>query len=157
MTLSFKPQHLKVYKDLALLMWKYGRSDLVKGYGLAARVARLATIDPSGRPHLVPIVFAVDGDTVYSAIDDKPKRTTELRRLGNVRGNPSVSLLVDHYDEDWSKLWWVRADGTGRVLEAGTAEAEHAITLLAERYPRQRAVGAVLAIDVARWSGWSSG
>lgn len=123
----------------------------------AARVARLATIDPSGRPHLVPIVFAVDGDTVYSAVDDKPKRTTQLRRLGNVRANPSVSVLVDHYDEDWSKLWWVRADGTGRVLEAGTAEAEHAITLLAERYPQQRAVGAVLAIDVARWSGWSSG
>jgi PPOX class probable F420-dependent enzyme len=122
----------------------------------AARVARLATIDPNGRPHLVPIVFAVDSNTVYSAIDDKPKRTSELRRLGNVRANPSVSLLVDHYDEDWSKLWWVRADGTGRVLEADTAEAKHAITLLAERYPQQRAVGAVLAVDVARWSRWSS-
>lgn len=123
----------------------------------AARVARLATIDPAGCPHLVPIVFAVDGDTVYSAIDDKPKRTTELRRLGNVRANPSVCLLVDHYDEDWSKLWWVRADATGRVLKASTAEAKHAITLLAGRYPQQRVVGAVLAIDVARWSGWTSG
>jgi PPOX class probable F420-dependent enzyme len=123
----------------------------------AARVARLATVDPSDRPHLVPIVFALDGNTVYSAVDEKPKRTTELRRLSNVRTNPSVSLLVDHYDEDWSKLWWVRADGTGRVLEAGTDEAEHAIKLLAERYPQQRAVGVVLAIDVARWSGWSSG
>jgi PPOX class probable F420-dependent enzyme len=123
----------------------------------AARVARLATIDPSGRPHLVPIVFAVDDDTVYSAIDNKPKRTTELQRLDNVRANPSVSLLVDHYDDDWSKLWWVRADATGRVLEASTAEAEHAITLLAERYSQQRVVGAVLAFDVARWSGWSSG
>ena len=123
----------------------------------AARVARLATIDPRGRPHLVPIVFAVDGDTVYSAVDDKPKRTTELRRLGNVRAHPWVAVLVDHYDEDWSKLWWVRADGTGRVLDARTAEAEHAIMLLAERYPQQRAAGAVLAIDVARWSGWSPG
>jgi PPOX class probable F420-dependent enzyme len=123
----------------------------------AARVARLATIDPSGRPHLVPIVFAVDDDTLYSAIDNKPKRTTELQRLDNVRANPSVSLLVDHYDDDWSKLWWVRADATGRVLEASTAEAEHAITLLAERYSQQRVVGAVLAFDVARWSGWSSG
>jgi PPOX class probable F420-dependent enzyme len=128
-----------------------------RGRFAAARVARLATVDPSGRPHLVPIVFAMDGHTVYSAIDEKPKRTTELRRLGNVRANPAVSLLVDHYDEDWSKLWWVRADGTGPVLEAGTAEAEHAITLLAERYPQQHAVGAVLAIDVARWTGWSSG
>jgi PPOX class probable F420-dependent enzyme len=105
----------------------------------------------------VPIVFAVDGDTVYSAVDDKPKRTTELRRLGNVRANPSVSLLADHYHEDWSKLWWVRADGTGRVLEADTPEAEHAIALLAARYPQQHAAGAVLAIDVARWSGWTSG
>lgn len=123
----------------------------------AARVARLATVDASGRPHLVPIVFAVDGDTVYSTVDDKPKRSTELRRLGNVRANPSVTLLVDHYEEDWSKLWWVRADGAGRVLDPGAVEAEHAITLLAERYPQQRAVGPVLAIDVARWSGWSSG
>jgi PPOX class probable F420-dependent enzyme len=123
----------------------------------AARVARLATIDASGRPHLVPIVFALDGDTIYSAVDDKPKRTTELRRLANVKANPQVSLLVDHYDEDWSKLWWVRADGTGRVLEAGTAEAEHAVTLLARRYPQQSAVGAVLAVDVARWSGWGAG
>jgi PPOX class probable F420-dependent enzyme len=123
----------------------------------AARVARLATIDASGRPHLVPIVFALDDDTIYSAVDDKPKRTTELRRLANVKANPQVSLLVDHYDEDWSKLWWVRADGTGRVLEAGTAEANRAITLLAERHPQQSAVGAVLAVDVARWSGWSAG
>ena len=122
----------------------------------AARVARLATIDPRGRPHLVPIAFVANGDTVYSAVDDKPKRTTALRRLANVSANPWVCLLVDHYDDDWSKLWWVRADGTGRVLEAAAAEAEHAITLLAERYPQQRAVGAVLAVEVARWSGWSS-
>jgi PPOX class probable F420-dependent enzyme len=122
-----------------------------------ARVARLATVGPNGRPHLVPIVFAARGNTVYSVVDDKPKRTTALKRLDNVRANPSVSLLADHYEEDWSRLWWVRADGTARVLEPGTPEAEEAIALLRERYPRQRATGAVLAIDVRRWSGWSAG
>ena len=122
----------------------------------AARVARLATADAVGRPHLVPIVFALDGDRVYSAVDAKPKRTTALRRLANVRENPAAAVLVDHYDDDWSALWWVRADGRGRVLEGGAEEAEQAVALLAERYPQQRAVGAVLAIDVERWTGWSA-
>jgi PPOX class probable F420-dependent enzyme len=124
----------------------------------AARVARLATADAAGRPHVVPIVFVVDGDHVYSTVDAKPKRTTELRRLANVRENPAVSVLVDHYDDgDWSALWWARADGRGRVLEPDEAEALHAVSLLGARYPQQRATGAVLAIDVERWSGWSGG
>ena len=123
----------------------------------AARVARLATADAAGRPHLVPIVFAVDGDRVYSVVDAKPKRTGALRRLANVRENSAVALLVDHYDEDWSALWWVRADGEARVLEPDDAEARQAVALLAERYPQQQAQGAVLAVDVARWSGWSAG
>jgi PPOX class probable F420-dependent enzyme len=123
----------------------------------AARVARLATADPAGRPHLVPIVFAVDGDRVYSVVDAKPKRTGALRRLANVRVNPAVALLVDHYDEDWSALWWVRAEGEARVLEPDEPEARQAVGLLAERYPQQQARGAVLAVDVARWSGWSAG
>ena len=90
----------------------------------AARVARLATADAAGRPHLVPIAFAVSGDTVYSAVDAKPKRTRALRRLANVRENPAVSLLVDHWDEeDWGRLWWVRADGRGRVLDPAEPEA----------------------------------
>jgi PPOX class probable F420-dependent enzyme len=122
----------------------------------AARVARLATVNAAGRPHLVPIVFAVDGDRVYSVVDAKPKRTGALRRLSNVRENPAVALLVDHYDEDWSSLWWVRADGDARVLERENAEARRAVALLAERYPQQQADGAVLAVDVARWSGWSA-
>ncbi|MBN9623365.1 MAG: TIGR03668 family PPOX class F420-dependent oxidoreductase [Actinobacteria bacterium] len=123
----------------------------------AARVARLATADAAGRPHLVPIAFAVAGETIYSAVDAKPKRTRALRRLANVRENPAVSLLVDHWDEeDWARLWWVRADGEGRVLDAGEPEAVRAIALLRERYPRQRADGAVLAVDVARWSGWTA-
>jgi PPOX class probable F420-dependent enzyme len=119
-------------------------------------VARLATADALGRPHLVPIVFALDGDHVYSAVDAKPKRTTALRRLANVRENPAVALLVDHYDDDWDTLWWVRADGRGRVLDAGCDEARRAVDLLRARYPQQRAAGAVLAVDVERWSGWSA-
>lgn len=123
----------------------------------AARVARLATADPTGRPHLVPLVFAVELDHIYSAVDAKPKRSTALRRLDNVRENPCVSLLVDHYDDaDWDALWWVRADGCGRVLEPGASEARRAVELLQTRYPQQRATGAVLAIDVQRWSGWTA-
>jgi PPOX class probable F420-dependent enzyme len=123
----------------------------------AARVARLATADAAGRPHLVPIAFVVDGDTVYSAVDAKPKRTRALRRLANVRENPAVSLLVDHWDEeDWAALWWVRADGRGRVLDPEEPEAGHAVELLRERYPRQRDAGEVLAVDVQRWSGWAA-
>jgi PPOX class probable F420-dependent enzyme len=123
-----------------------------------ARVARLATADAAGRPHVVPIVFVVDGDHIYSTVDAKPKRTTALRRLANVRENPAVSVLVDHYDDaDWHALWWVRAEGRGRVLEPDEAESQRAVSLLAARYPQQRATGAVLAIDVERWSSWSAG
>jgi PPOX class probable F420-dependent enzyme len=122
----------------------------------AARVARLATADAEGRPHLVPVVFAVRDDTVYSAVDAKPKRTTSLRRLANVTVNPAVSLLVDHYEDDWGRLWWVRADGRGRLLDGSGPEAGRAIELLHERYPQQRATGAVLAVDVGRWSGWAA-
>jgi PPOX class probable F420-dependent enzyme len=123
----------------------------------AARVARLATADAGGRPHLVPVAFAVAGETIYSAVDAKPKRTRELRRLANVGENPAVALLVDHWDEeDWERLWWVRADGTGRVLDPDEPEAVRGVELLRERYPRQRADGPVLAVDVARWSGWAA-
>jgi PPOX class probable F420-dependent enzyme len=121
----------------------------------AARVARLATVGRAGAPHLVPVVFAVDGDRIYTVTDAKPKRTTSLRRLANVRENPAVALLVDHYDEDWDRLWWARADGLGRVLDAERPEAIRAVELLAARYPQQRATGAVLAVDVQRWSGWT--
>jgi PPOX class probable F420-dependent enzyme len=125
----------------------------------AARVARLATADAAGRPHLVPICFAVAGDTVYSAVDEvKPKATRRLRRLANVAANPAVSLLADHYDEDWSALWWVRADGDARVVEAEQASA--AVELLARRYAQYRESppeGPVVAVAVERWSGWSAG
>lgn len=124
-----------------------------------ARVARLATVGPGGAPHLVPVVFALAGDTVYSAVDRKPKRTLALRRLANVAADPRVCLLADHYDDDWSALWWVRADGTARVLPADDPEAAVALALLAERYPQyvaQPPPGPVLAVAVTSWTAWSA-
>ena len=122
----------------------------------AARVARLATIARDSRPTLVPIVFAVSDDRIYSAVDDKPKRTRALARLANVVANPEVCLLVDHYDEDWSTLWWARADGRGRVLDADDPETSVAHALLAARYPQQQGAGTVLAVDIERWTGWAA-
>jgi PPOX class probable F420-dependent enzyme len=124
-----------------------------------ARVARLATADAEGRPHLVPIVFVLAGDTLLTAVDAKPKRTTALRRLANVQVNPAVSVLVDHYDDaDWSALSWARADGRGRVLAPEHPQARAAVELLAGKY-RQHAepppTGPVLAVEVEHWSGWS--
>jgi PPOX class probable F420-dependent enzyme len=125
----------------------------------AARVARLATAGADRRPHLVPIVFAVDGDRIYSAVDDvKPKATLRLRRLRNIAANPAVALLADHYEDDWTALWWVRADGVARLLDPEAPEAAHARALLAARYPQYRDApppGVVIAVDVARWSGWA--
>jgi PPOX class probable F420-dependent enzyme len=125
----------------------------------AARVARLATADAEGVPHLVPVVFAVQDDSVFVAVDRKPKRTTALKRLANVRANPRVALLADHYEEGWEALWWVRADGSGRVVEPGSDDARHAVRLLQDRYPQHRAEppeGPVLVVAVERWSGWSA-
>jgi PPOX class probable F420-dependent enzyme len=124
----------------------------------AARVARLATIDPDGRPHLVPIVFALEGDTLYSAVDRKPKRSTTLRRIENARARPDVTILVDHYEEDWSRLWWIRLRGRARVLDDGE-EHDRALALLAERYPQYRSeppTGPVLAVDVTEIREWSA-
>jgi PPOX class probable F420-dependent enzyme len=121
-------------------------------------VARLATVSDEGRPHIVPIVFALDGDTLYFAVDAKPKRTTNLTRLKNIARNPAVSVLVDHYQDDWTRLWWVRADGTARIVTDG-AETHHAIELLTRRYPQYREArppGPVVAIHIHRLSGWSA-
>ncbi|SFK35438.1 PPOX class probable F420-dependent enzyme, Rv0121 family [Streptosporangium canum] len=122
-----------------------------------ARVARLATADARGRPHLVPVTFDLDGDTVAFAVDHKPKRTTDLRRLRNIAANDRVCLLVDHYDDDWTRLWWVRADGRARVAGDG-ADRERALARLAERYPQYRdrpPRGPVVLIAVESWTGWS--
>jgi PPOX class probable F420-dependent enzyme len=123
-----------------------------------ARVARLATTDPDGRPHLVPIVFALDGDTLYSAVDRKPKRSSKLRRIENARARPDVTILVDHYEEDWGCLWWIRLRGRARVLDDGE-EHDHALALLQEKYPQYRAEppeGPVLAVDVTEVREWTS-
>jgi PPOX class probable F420-dependent enzyme len=122
----------------------------------AARVARLATTDPDGRPHLVPIVFAVDGDTLYSAVDHKPKRSRTLRRIENARARPDVTVLVDHYEEDWRRLWWIRVRGRARVLDDGE-ERERALSLLAEKYEQYRSQppdGPVLAVDITEVRDW---
>ena len=121
----------------------------------AARVARLATVSAAGVPHLVPVTFAVLGERVAFVVDDKPKSTTRLRRLDNIAARPAVCLLVDVYDDDWSRLWWVRADGVATVA---AADGE-AVDALAARYPayvERRPRGPVVSIAVAVWSGWAA-
>jgi PPOX class probable F420-dependent enzyme len=123
----------------------------------AARVARLATTDPDGRPHLVPIVFALEGDTLYSAVDHKPKRSSTLQRIENARARPDVTILVDHYEEDWGRLWWIRLRGRARVLDGGD-EHDRALALLQEKYPQYRTEppdGPVLAVDVTEVRDWT--
>ncbi len=127
-----------------------------------ARVARLATNGADGRPHIVPLTFALLGEaTIVSAVDHKPKRTTALRRLANIAADPRVALLADHYDEDWSQLWWARADGSARVVAPGDEPAlrAEALAALAARYPAYRErppEGPLVVITVGRWSGWRS-
>ncbi len=124
----------------------------------AARVARLATASAAGVPHVVPCTFALDGDSIYVAIDHKPKTTTNLKRLRNIAANPHVAMLADHYDEDWQELWWARADGVASVLDEPAAMSRP-VLLLAERYlpyVEQPPDGPVIAITVTAWSGWSA-
>ena len=123
-----------------------------------APVARLATVRRDGRPHVVPICFVVVEEVVYSAVDDKPKRHRHLQRISNITATGTASLLVDEYDEDWSRLWWVRLDGKARLVD-NTAEIERAIHLLSGKYPQYRdepPSGPVLAVDIERWVGWSA-
>jgi PPOX class probable F420-dependent enzyme len=124
----------------------------------AARVGRLATVRPDGRPHVVACCFAVAGYRVWTAIDAKPKASTRLQRLANVRAHPWVSLLVDHYEEDWDALWWVRVDGPASVLEDGD-ERDEALAALAAKYLQYVAAppaGPVIALVAERISGWSA-
>jgi PPOX class probable F420-dependent enzyme len=120
-------------------------------------VARLATITPDGIPHLVPVVFAVgDDEVVYTAVDAKPKTTRRLRRLANIESNPQVSLLVDHYTDDWTQLWWVRVDGVAAIHRDGEA-MRIGCRLLRAKYAQYQSVplnGPVIAITVRRWSSW---
>jgi PPOX class probable F420-dependent enzyme len=121
-------------------------------------VARLATVRRDGEPHLVPVVFALVDDTVYSAVDAKPKRSRVLQRVVNVRADPRCALLVDHYDDDWRQLWWVRADGRGEVVDE-PSDTHPGIRALVQRFPQYRDVppaGPLLVVTVQRWSGWAS-
>ena len=119
-------------------------------------VAHLSTVRPDGGPHVVPIVFALVDDTVYSAVDAKPKRSPRLQRLTNVRADPRCAVLVDHYSDDWRQLWWVRADGCGEVVDASPAHP--GIQALVQRFPQYRDAppsGPLLVVTVERWSGWA--
>jgi PPOX class probable F420-dependent enzyme len=122
-----------------------------------ARVARFATVTPDGRPTVVPVCFAIAGETIFHAVDHKPKATRALARLEDLRRDPRASVLVDHYDEDWSALWWVRADGRAEILD----DAPELVDLLVARYPTQyggvrRPEGPVVALHVERLRSWTA-
>ena len=127
----------------------------------AAPVAVLGTVRDDGSPHLVPVVFAMpDGrtDLLYTAIDAKPKSTRRLRRLVNIEQNAAVSLLVDHYDDDWTQLWWVRADGPATVHRGGQ-EMATGYALLRAKYAQYRRLeldGPVISVQIRRWSSWQA-
>jgi PPOX class probable F420-dependent enzyme len=129
--------------------------DPMASFGRAS-VARLGTVAPDGAPHLVPVVFALRDDVVYTAVDGKPKTTRRLRRLANIELHPLVSLLVDHYADDWSQLWWVRVDGLAAIHHDGNAlDVGH--DLLRAKYAQYQSVtlnGPVITIAVQRWRSW---
>jgi PPOX class probable F420-dependent enzyme len=126
---------------------------------LAERVARLATVSEDGGPHLVPVTFAVWEGFVVIGIDEKPKTTLDLKRLRNIRSNPRVAICWDRYDEDWSRLWWVRADGVASVAENGRlrARAWQALNDKYEQYHHAAHRGPIITVEVTKWSGWASG
>jgi PPOX class probable F420-dependent enzyme len=123
-----------------------------------ARVARLATLEADGGPRVVPVTFAWHAGTAVWAVDRvKPKRSGRLRRLRDLEGDPRVAMLVDHYADDWTRLWWVELRGTAATLEGAAAEA--ALDALAGRYPPYRAdrpPGPVVAVTPTRWAWWSA-
>lgn len=124
----------------------------------SARVAVLASVRPDGRAHAVPIVFAIDGDYLYTAVDHKPKSTTRLARLENIAANPQVSVLAQHYNDDWEQLWWVRVDGEAAVLESAV-HRQKAVDLLMAKYAQYRSQvpsGDVIAVRIDRLTGWAA-
>jgi PPOX class probable F420-dependent enzyme len=124
----------------------------------AARIGYLATVRADGRPHVVPIVFAVDGDDIHAIADPKPKRGLDLLRHRNIAVNPAVSLLVDEYEESWERIWWVRADGQARIVDAGP-DRDIAINLLRAKYPQYATwtepFGAAMVMRVGRVTSWT--
>jgi PPOX class probable F420-dependent enzyme len=131
---------------------------LMRQRAAAARVARLATTRADGRPHVVPCCFAVDGDLLYTAVDDiKPKSSLELRRIDNLRLHPEVCALVDEYAEDWDALWWIRMDGRAHLAGRGSVEREAALAFLGskyEQYRRRPPPGTVVIVEIAVWRAW---
>jgi PPOX class probable F420-dependent enzyme len=121
----------------------------------AARVGRLATVRADGRPHVVPVCFALVADELVTVVDAKPKSTTALRRLDNVRVHPEVALLVDHYDDDWSTLWWVRVDGRARI-EADLGRYTDALATKYVQYAAATPAGPAIAVSSLRFTGWSA-
>jgi PPOX class probable F420-dependent enzyme len=121
-----------------------------------ARIARLATVGPDGAPHLVPIAFALGKDVIYSAVDGKPKKHRNLRRLANIAAEPRVTVLADHYEEDWGRLWWVRADGIA-VVRDDSPEGLAALSAKYQQYRDTPPPGPFVEIAVRRWSAWVSG
>jgi PPOX class probable F420-dependent enzyme len=119
-------------------------------------VGHLATVTPTGRPHVIPCCFVLSDDRIFTAVDGKRKSTLHLRRLENIRAHREVTLLVDHYDEDWSELWWVRVDGTAEVWESGP-DRSRALAVLAAKYRpyrEQTPPGPVIAIEITAWRSW---
>jgi PPOX class probable F420-dependent enzyme len=132
--------------------------DVARARLAVAPVVRLATVDEGGQPHLVVMTFCVAGDRIFSAVDAKPKSSRDLKRLRNIRAEPRVAVLADHYDADWTRLWWVRADGRAEVVD-DPADMAAPIRLLRERYEPYRQhppAGPVISIEVDRWVGWSA-
>ena len=130
----------------------------LRGRAVRAPAARLATLRPDGHPHIVPITFALDGDTIVTAVDHKPKTTSSLQRLRNIQADPRASVIVDHYEDDWSRLWRVRGDGTARIVLDGLTR-EHAIARLVDKYPPYRESlpeGPVIVVSVEHWTSWSA-
>lgn len=128
----------------------------------AAHVGRLATVTPEGSPHVVPFVFVViereGGLVAYWVVDEKPKRSRRLQRLRNIEANPSVEILVDEYSDEWPRLWWVRAAGTGRMVRS-RSEREAALDALRAKYPQYAitpSAGPVVAVDIERVTGWAA-
>jgi PPOX class probable F420-dependent enzyme len=133
--------------------------DQARVLAAGARVARLGTLSKTGRVDLVPITFALVDDVIYTAVDHKPKRTTELKRLENVRATPEVSVLIDEYDDaDWSALWWVRLRGLARVVESGPEydEGVDALVRKYEQYRSTRPSGPAIVVELIGWQWWSA-
>ena len=125
----------------------------------SARIAHLATASKRSQPHVIPICYAFDGKHFYSPIDEKPKRTTKLKRLTNIASNPNVALVIDHYEEDWRKLAYVLIFGTARLHYSGKIYRQ-AVALLQRKYPQYRRMAiaerpmiVITAKKTVSWSG----